>query len=236
MIVEIPQLEYMCPACGNYFYNSGVRSFSIFGSIRYSDGVRKTDFDPFRVSQCPKCMQYVANEHLFRLPFPVPVDFGLEERERRRRYTVKNDENYGRVDCFNGGNRKAIVEKIIAQGLYFPITVSEKSRRSNKLFLYRELWHEYNMHRDEIDDAVYCNVCRELIEMLADSSGERFRLTLAELYRNVGEFEKCLAILDELNLEKERRDAVERIRSEAMKKNKLTVVIEDTREGASYFG
>ena len=230
MIVEIPRLEYMCPACGNYFYNSGVRSFSIFGSIRYSDGVSKTDYDPFWVSQCPKCMQYVANEHLFRLPFPVSVDFGVDEPKFRRPYTVKDNQKYGRVDCFEGYSRKAIVEKIIAQGMYFPITVSEASRRSHKRLLYRELWHEYNMHRDEIADEVYHNVCRELIEMPADSSDERFRLTLAELYRNIGEFEKCLAILDGVNAKNVGDGAVERIRSEALKKNKLTVVIEDTRE------
>ena len=229
MIVEIPQLEYMCPACGNYFYNSGVRSFSIFGSIRYSDGVSKTNYNPFWVSQCPKCKQYVANEHLFRLPFPVSVEFGLDDPKFRRPYTVKNDENYGRVDCFEGYSRKAIVEKIIAQGLYFPITVSEASRRSHKRLLYRELWHEYNMHRNEIDDEVYCNVCRELIEMLSDSRDIRFRITLAELYRNIGEFERCLAILDEVNDESALGGAVERIRSEALKKNKLTVVIADTR-------
>ena len=230
MIVEIPQLTYMCPACGNYFYNSGVRSFSIFGSIRYSDGVSKTDYNPFWVSQCPKCKQYVANEHLFRLPFPVSVEFGLDDPKFRRPYTVKDNEKYGRVDCFEGGNRKAIVEKILAQGLYFPITVSEASRRSHKRLLYRELWHEYNMHRNEIDDEVYCNVCRELIEMLSDSRDIRFRITLAELYRNIGEFERCLAILDEVNDESALGGAVERIRSEALKKNKRTVVIKDTRE------
>ena len=182
------------------------------------------------MSQCPKCKQYVANEHLFRLPFPVSVEFGLDDPKFRRPYTVKDNEKYGRVDCFEGGNRKAIVEKILAQGLYFPITVSEASRRSHKRLLYRELWHEYNMHRNEIDDEVYCNVCRELIEMLSDSSNIRFRITLAELYRNIGEFERCFAILDEVNDESALDGAVERIRSEALKKNKRTVVIKDTRE------
>ena len=123
-----------------------------------------------------------------------------------------------------------LVEKIIAQGLYFPITVSEASRKSHKRLLYRELWHEYNMHRNEIDDEVYCNVCRELIEMLSESSNIRFRITLAELYRNIGEFERCFAILDEVNDESALDGAVERIRSEALKKNKRTVVIKDTRE------
>ena len=231
MIVEIPALAYMCPACGNYFYNSGVRSYSVFGSIRYSDGVSKTNYDPFWVSQCPKCKQYVANEHLFRLPFPVSVDCGLDEPKYRRRYMVKDDENYGHVRGFEYDySRKELVEKIIAQGQYFPITVSEESKSLHKRLLYRELWHEYNMHRDEIAEEVYCNVCRELIEMLSDSKDVRFRITLAELYRNMGEFEKCLDILDGVNAENAMGDAVEIIRSEALKKNKLTVVIEDTRE------
>ena len=231
MIVEMPNLAYMCPACGNFFYNSGVRSYSVFGSIQYSDGVSKTDYDPFWVSQCPKCKQYVANEHLFRLPFPIPVDHGLDVPGYRSRYTVKADENYGHVSGFEYDySRKELVEKIIAQGQYFPITVSEASRKSHKRLLYRELWHEYNMHRNEIDDEVYCNVCRELIEMLSDSRDIRFRITLAELYRNIGEFERCLAILDEVNDESALGGAVERIRSEALKKNKLTVVIADTRK------
>ena len=87
----------------------------------------------------------------------------------------------------------------------------------------------FEEHRNEIDDEVYCNVCRELIEMLSDSRDIRFRITLAELYRNIGEFERCLAILDEVNDESALGGAVERIRSEALKKNKLTVVIADTR-------
>ena len=130
MIVEMPNLAYMCPACGNFFYNSGVRSYSVFGSIQYSDGVSKTDYDPFWVSQCPKCKQYVANEHLFRLPFPIPVDHGLDVPGYRSRYTVKADENYGHVSGFEYDySRKELVEKIIAQGQYFPSFQAQYSQQ-----------------------------------------------------------------------------------------------------------
>jgi hypothetical protein len=230
MIIDIPELTYMCPACGNYFYNSGVRSYTIFGSIRYSDGVSKTNYDPFWITQCPKCTQYVAHEHLFRLPFPVSVDLGLDEPAFKKRYTVKGDEKYGRIEFFGyGDGRMELIEKILAQGQYFPITVSEATKKWHRCLLYRDLWHEYNMHRDKISDEVYYGACKELIGMLEGRTDERFRVTLAELYRNIGEFEKCLAILDCLHAEK-MADTVERIREEALKGNTLTVVVEDTRE------
>ena len=51
------------------------------------------------------------------------------------------------------------------------------------------------------------------------------RLTLAELYRNVGEFERCLIMLDGMNRNQNTVKFIDAISAEALKKNEKTVVV-----------
>lgn len=235
MIIEIPKLAYMCPACGNYFYESGVRSFTIFGAIRYSDGVSQTNFDSFWMTRCPKCEQCFAIEHLFKLPFPIsvgpiPVDYEKRVPKAVRERMEKEQEKYGRLGShyFYGDEKMKFIEKVIEQGQYFPVTVSEAAKKRYKCLLYRDLWHEYNLRRDSVSDEVYRKLCSELIEMLEDQTGEEGCITLAELYRNIGDFHKCLDVIRSTNFKRVDKATVDCIRKEALRQNKMTVIVEDT--------
>ena len=130
-------VTHMCPACGNLFFEDGIESYSCFGADLYSDG---SSANPalIWVTKCPKCKQYVAQKHLFRLPVPVyPEEQGLGlHRYPAKGYAAKvlapeRAKHYGRL-----GNRYAIEttvtafwESVIAQGLYFPLAVSEEEKK-----------------------------------------------------------------------------------------------------------
>lgn len=226
MIKPFLDLTHMCPACGNYFYENDIMSFNTFGAICYSDGRMDNCYTPKWLTQCPKCLQYFAKEYLFKLPVPVSVESGLADRGNKRRYIVEHKNEYGHLDSFCGGG-KGFYEKALEQGLYFPIMVKDNEKIYYKRLLYRELWHEYNRCRNQMDEAVYLKHCRELIEMIKDIKVDAYKLSLAELYRNVGDFEKCLAVLDGIKTVKKIEKTVKCIREEAIKGNKFTVMVEE---------
>jgi hypothetical protein len=60
------------------------------------------------------------------------------------------------------------IEKAIAQGQYFPVTVPEHKKSEHKIRLHCDLWHEYNMHRKEVSDETYNELCHCIINMMED--------------------------------------------------------------------
>jgi hypothetical protein len=224
----------MCPACGNYFYESSVRSYSVFGAIIYSDGtVRKQGYHtPFWLTRCPACTQYFAKDHLFSLPAPVSPDLYFGHAKHSHSF-LKNPTNFGHFDSAFGEeeSKMEFIEKAIEKGLYFPVTVGEKEKEKFRISLYKDLWHEYNMHREKRSNETYKKLCSDLIAIIESQTEillNTNKLILAELYRNIGDFEKCLAILDEFKIPDTADKLIERIRAEAIKNNTLTVIIEDT--------
>ena len=246
MIIEHNiRLSYMCPACGNYYYGSGVRSYNTFGATVFSDGYSRACYNPFWLTRCPRCKQFFAKEHLFKLPRAVESDFrtaGLlrltektQDQERRGffeqmlKQKLEEEKLYGRLDGYFTEEETKIdfIHKAIKQGQYFPITVAEWEKPLFKVRLHKDLWHEYNMHRDKISDEVYLKLCGEIIDMLEGK--ERLTpediLTLAELYRNIGEFEKCILILNGSEKKKGLAEFADAIRMEAEKNNSKTVTV-----------
>ena len=57
-------ISFMCPACGNYFYGSNVRSYNTVGATVFSDGYSRSYYNPFWLTRCPRCKQYFSKKHL----------------------------------------------------------------------------------------------------------------------------------------------------------------------------
>ena len=96
----------------------------------------------------------------------------------------------------------SFLEKAYDEGLYFPKKVSEQSRRSCEFRLKRSLWWEYNRAREEVEDVVYDALCNDLIDMLKKwpRLDEYAELTLAELYRNIADFDSSLEHLKNVKI------------------------------------
>lgn len=220
------EISYICPACGNYFYGSCVSSYNTVGASFLSDGSMINCYDPFWLTRCPKCNQFFAKEYLFRLPKSIsifPTENNLSYWAKKE---LENNEHFGRVDGYFGDDEPKVkfIENAIAQGLYFPVLVSEHRKKELNIQLYKDLWWEYNRKRSAQSNDTYTELCYKLISMISPKNDED-RLTLAELYRNVGDFEKCLATL-EIIVQSKKYDAfIECIRAEALQKNTNTVKI-----------
>ena len=208
-----PIIEYLCPACGNPYFGSGIASYSILHCELYSDGyVENFCGSRLWLTRCPRCKSYFANEHLFRIPmtasmrrlvrFEATSALGNRPDPAMPRYYSKN--LCGRLESVldEGESVLSFLEKASYKGLYFPIRVSEESRRSCEFRLKRSLWWEYNRAREEVEDFVYDALCNDLIDMLKkwprlDKYAE---LTLAELYRNIADFDSSLEHLKNVEI------------------------------------
>ena len=225
-------ISYMCPACGNYFYRSNVRSYNTFGATVFSDGYTTGCHNPYWLTRCPKCKHFFAKEHLFEMlesDCTLPMDPHLSYWTKKK---LENNKLFGRLDgYFSEEETKAdFIKKAIAQGQYFPVTVLEHEKSEHKLRLHCDLWHEYNMHRDKVSDEIYDELCRSIINMIENKQYTVYtdKLTLAELYRNIGEFEKCLNLLDTLKRPNAADKAIDCIRAEAEKNNRLTAIVSES--------
>lgn len=58
------------------------------------------------------------------------------------------------------------------------------------------MWRYANTNSKAIITEQYRENCKRLIEMLEHTKIDREKLILAELYRNIGEFDKCLSIIN----------------------------------------
>lgn len=232
MTLELPELCYMCPACGNPYYGSGIGSYSVFEVTTYSDGFVDPGFPPrLWMTKCPRCGSIFAKEHLFQLPYVKKWKNWAAYLDDCQRASEKEKERellYGSVDCTVKAGDSAIefLEKAIEQGLYFPVTVSDAKREELRFLLHKTLWWEYNQNRKEVDDETYATFCQKMIEILAatNDSCEK-ELILAELYRNIGNWEESLAWLKRAPLAEKTKPFLASIGKALEARNTATVVV-----------
>ena len=189
-----PILEYLCPACGNPYYSSCIGSYTIIDTERFSDGSSWHDFSFYTwLTRCPECKQFFSKKHLFHFPISRNVAFLLQLSEANGNSERRNKRRYGNFDfCLNDGEcMLEFLEKAKEEGIYFPITVGEEERSQVYIALYRDLWWHYNYIGGLYEDKKYVDHCQKLIDMLlSHEMTEETRLIVAELYRNIGEFEE----------------------------------------------
>ena len=225
MTIVEPTLAYLCPACGNPYYSSSIGSYSIFDPIRFSDGSSEPNFYlPLWVTRCPECQQFFSKNHLFLIPFP---DMRSEERIRMVRRYRREKRNYGSCDnmFMENESKVSFLEKAMKQGLYFPITVGEHQRKKETTELGVTLWWEYNRRQVDCDDEKYPELCKWLISRWDDSERVVDSLTMAELYRNIGDFEQSKVWLDKTEDLKENLPYIECIRKQLEIGNRKPVTL-----------
>ncbi len=220
------KLSFLCPACGNLYFGSTESSYSVFGGIRYSDGSQILyGVNDTWITKCPRCKQYFAKEYLFPLPYAVkPQDVPKALLDRPWRDEGKH---FGHIDsdCTDGEYGRKLWENVLRQGLYFPITAYSWDRKEYNIRAHKELWYQYNQNREEVSEETYLAHCRTLLGMLDERHTDTC-LTLAELYRNIGDFEKSAALLENATVPPKEEALFSCIKAEVQKRNKTTVIAE----------
>ena len=250
MTEVMPIVEYLCPACGNPYFGSSIASYSVWRAIKYSDGFVRSNV-PYAlwITRCPKCRQFFAKKHLFRFPMTPRVahfirydrhcedalEFldkydDMDKVPRTSDNDRENQELYGSYDYSlrNGESADEFLEQAIEQGLYSPVNVSENEKEEANIMLHRTLWWIYNLHIDETSDEKYVALCNKLIEMLIGTKIfiHEKELTLAELYRNIGNFEESLKHLERVIVNKDTQAHIDCIREQIKLENRKTAIVE----------
>ena len=234
-------MEYLCPACGNPYYGSSVGSYSVFHFVKFSDGdVRSELPSELWLTRCPRCRQFFSKKHLFKIPLsPRAAQFirydRMQENDRRAARATDGEKRnrmiYGSLDYTLGDGESAIdfLEEAIECGLYFPVSVNEYEKRALSIDLLKTLWWEYNKKRIMINREKYNRLCENLAKILEGADGFCERdLMLAELYRNIGNFEESRKYLDAVRVSDKNKALVDCINEQINIRNTKTVIVEQS--------
>lgn len=176
---------YKCPNCGNLMSKGSLMSGNTFGAKIFSDGKRIAPMLPEipDLTKCRKCDNIFwlsklkeigtyewGDNKILKLPIAFPAEF------------------LGINDYF----------KALDSG------VAENKQEES--FIRQRIWHAYNdrvrngknQFIDENDEIKWRENCYELISLL-DQSDLNQRIMIAELNRNLGDFESCLNIIKKID-------------------------------------
>lgn len=207
-----PTQIYRCPSCGTEKHLMSLLSGNTFNAVVWSDSYR--DYPhmpaPSRVQRCPSCGRYFFLDGLK----PEPLldkeweDFGMGTMETG---TLDYPQSFESLCQLEGED---LTEDQL-QWLHFNLLYAFNDWRTREQFVVRNHlkdlndnysswaleWRE-NAERQladclarevkDSDDAIFRSNAEWLMEHNTDN-----RLLCAELHRELGEFEKCLYILDE---------------------------------------
>lgn len=181
-----PNLIYQCPHCGNYLQKGSLQSGNTFGAKLYSDGkqmapmlVRFPD-----IVQCNQCAHYLWLSKLEQV--------GIVERNQEASAEWAN----------------AYPVDFLKRDAYFKVLESGiVENEEDELFVRTQLWHSYNdklrirkrdlLFKDEQEEMKWRENCIRLIALL-DSSDVNDTIMIAELYRNLGDFDRCMEIINRI--------------------------------------
>ena len=248
MIDIVPKISFQCPVCENYYYGSTFCSGNTFGATYYTDGSMDSPYLPREsfITQCPKCKTFLDKRFLKPMKNQIRLVFDFKERAELmpRPSKSKNPdisfketpelkkklETAGHVDDHfrSDAAEAAFLEEALAKGLYYPERAPEwlkedYNKRKRKSIL-QDLWHCYNRDRTICSKEKYEKLCKQYISFLHEYD-DKERLCLAELYRNIGEFEKSKDLLQGFRSPEKYKDYIDCILKEIEKKNTYTVAL-----------
>jgi hypothetical protein len=176
-----PNYIYACPNCGNLIKKASIISGNTFNSRLYSDGKRISPMLPEfpDLTKCAKCDSILWLRKLKAVGKQKLGDknnLQWQNADEARFLTVN--------DCFVALNN-GLVEN-----------------DSDALFVRRNIWWAYNdrerngenLFENGNDEIRWRENCTELIKLL-DQSDLNQRIMIAEIKRNLGDFEGCLEIV-----------------------------------------
>jgi len=179
-----PNLIYQCLKCNNLLFIGSLTSGNTFGAELFSDGKQigpmLPDFPD--ITKCPKCKTifWISDENEIGSFEPWGLEIIKEEWKNAQK------------------------AKFLSVYEYFTALDNKILRTKNDEILIRQrIWWGFNdrlrkkksVLATETDETLWFNNINVLLTML-DPEDTNQLIMMAELNRNLGNFEKCIAILD----------------------------------------
>ncbi len=215
-------LIYACPHCGTYFKQMNVMSGNTFGATFYSDGKYYAPMmrDVPRFTSCRKCKHIIDIAQLK----PVNPTHGFSWRKLLGLNKPIDAKNIPYCHDLRGTEWDEALQLFPAYEQYFRICIWQDAHdvcRQWPVSSDFEVYLKKNIERED-----YKKNCRALLKLLdtPDKSIEDI-LGMAEIYRNLGEFEKAIETLElirDKRLGNVHQDIMSGIIAACKQENKLT--------------
>ncbi len=205
-----PNYIYKCPSCGNFIKRGSLISGNTYGAKLYSDGKRVAPMMP-EFPDLTKCKKCNAIFWLSKLE-----EIGTEELD----------------DSHNSKWKDADDAEFLEINDYFKALGLGISENINKeRFIRREIWWAYNdkvregegekMFDNEDDEMRWKENLLNFIKLL-DTSDINSMIMKAEIRRSLGEFDKCIKIMQSID-NQELDWLKEKFINECKQKNQLVI-------------
>lgn len=204
-----PDYIYKCPKCSKLLKKGSITSGNTFGSTLYSDGKMIAPMLPEfpNLTKCEKCDTILWLSEMKEIGT-------CNEWDKKCKRTWKNAERvkfldvndlfrFLELDIVKNDNEK---EKIVRLQIWW--TFNDRIREGKEIFL------------KDFDEDLWKQNCQRLIELFEEKDINQ-KIMTAELYRNLGEFDTCLKLLD--TVEDEYNWIVEKFQIECVKRNKILI-------------
>lgn len=186
-----PDFLYKCPECGNYLYHGSLISGNTLGSSLYSDGKSYAPMLPEfpNLTRCKVCGKFLWLKKMRSLG-----NYGMDGEDKLNDLIPDK------------GKRPDRAEFLTLDEYFEALDQKVYETRKDEIFIRIRIWWEFNdrvregeqIYRDDNDDIRYLNNLAELIN-LVDEKNQDEKITLAEVYRNLGDFDKCVEIIESID-------------------------------------
>ena len=209
-----------CPACGAHQSNKSLRSGNTFGARYFSDGKRLAPMLP----EYPYFVKCHACNVYFKINDKVIV--GETSREKITangskapfvRFLTVNEYSQAIKEGLYNGDEKDILSLRLSMW-----------RRYNDIYDGERRYETYssdNKVSETEERDIYEDNCRKILSMMSENKDDESLLTFAELYRNIGDFDKCKKILNTVEKPEKYERYISKIKAECDKKNTDTIEV-----------
>lgn len=180
-----PNYVYKCPNCGNLVTKSSLLSGNTFGAKRFSDGKSFATMLPGYpgITKCKKC----------------DTIFWLNELNEIGIYDWTDDSNSEWVNADKA-------EFLEIEDYYSAINNGIAENKEEELMIRKQIWWAYNdksrkgleIFNDENDELRWIENVKKL-KTLLDQSDINQKIMIAEIHRNLGEFDQCVRIIESID-------------------------------------
>ncbi len=180
-----PNYVYKCPRCGNLLTVGSILSGNTIGAKIYSDGKRIAPMLPDfpDLTKCKKC------ETIFWLSKLRKIGRYEWGDKMNSKWAKADEANFLGIDDYFRALSENVAENV-----------------EEELFIRNQVWWAYNdrkrdnksLFTDEHDQLMWWENCHKLISLLDQADLEQ-KIMTAEIYRNLGEFDTCIRIIQSID-------------------------------------
>ena len=204
-----PDYIYKCPKCSNLLKRGSLMSGNTFGAVLFSDGKQVAPMLPDfpNLTKCKKCDTILWLSEM--------KEIGTCESWSEKPKPEWKNADYADFLSITDLFRALKIDNV-------------KSDKEKELFVRHSIWWAFNdrirasktIFIQDSDEVLWKQNCLRLIE-LYDTTDINQKITVAELYRNLGEFDTCMKLINSLDSDFDW--IVEKFKLECDRKNKLLI-------------